>query len=158
MEYIDFSLSEHFHFSEAIATSHREIDNTPPAALLPNFVNTAKRMETVRSLLGDRAVLVSSWYRCLQLNMIVGGSSTSDHMQGTAVDFTCPSFGTPLVICKHLTAHAVELGFKQLIYEHTWVHISWDAIPGAKHKLEVLTLLNNKTYAQGITDKFGNPV
>lgn len=157
MEYIDFSLSPNFHFSEAIATMHREIDNTPPTSLLPNLVATSRNMERVRSILGNDTILVSSWYRCPELNVAVGGSKTSDHMQGTAVDFTCPKFGSPLQICKYLVEHP-SLGFKQLIYEHTWVHISWDAIPNANPKLEVLTLLNTGKYATGITDKFGNAI
>lgn len=157
MEYIGFDLSPNFHFSEAIATNHREINNYPPLALFSNLAITAKNMERVRSALGDRTILVSSWYRCEALNTAVGGSKTSDHMTGMAVDFTCPRFGTPANICKHL-ASIETLAFKQLIYEHTWVHISFYNIPTANPKREVLTLLANKSYGPGITDKQGNPL
>ena len=82
----------------------------------------------VRTLLGDKPVLVSSGYRNPQVNAAVGGSKSSAHMSGLAVDFICPGFGSPRAICKALEPHMRELGVDQLIHEFdTWVHLGLSA-------------------------------
>jgi hypothetical protein len=149
-----FDLSDHFCWEEVTITSHRDIYNELPEELVNNVKFTAKRMEFVRSLLNS-PITVLSWYRSPQLNSAIGGSKTSDHMQGCAVDFRAYSYGDPLAVCKKLAKYANLVAFKQLIFEHTWVHISFDPTPGIVAKKEVLTLLHDKTYAVGITDKSG---
>lgn len=149
-------LSENFDWEEVTITNHRDIDNTLPIELYRNVIFTADKMEYVRAVLNNKVILVNSWYRCPELNTAVGGAKNSDHMTGCSVDFICPKYGTPEEICKQIQLFKVSVGFKQLIFEHSWVHISWDPIPGVKPKLEVLTLLKSKKYALGITDKEGN--
>lgn len=116
-------LSPHFSLDEMTVTSHREIDNTPPASVLVNLTHTAHRMEAVRDLLG-KPIHVNSAYRCPKLNKAVGSKSTSAHLIGYAVDFICPGFGSPLDICRAIASSDLE--FDQLIFEGTWVHISFD--------------------------------
>lgn len=148
-------LTDHFSWEEAFHTLHRDIDNvTNDGTILDNIARTAVKMEKVRAILG-RPISVSSWYRCQKLNIAVGGSKQSDHMLGSAVDFISPNSGTPLDICRILIKHKDLIGFKQLILEHTWVHISWASIPNVIPKLEVLSLLSAGGYAQGLTDKAG---
>jgi hypothetical protein len=87
-------------------------------------------MEKVRTILGDKPILISSGYRSPQVNAAVGGSVNSQHMSGMAVDFSCPGFGTPLAICKELEPHMKELGIDQLIHEYdTWVHLGLSLAP-----------------------------
>ena len=147
--------------NEVFHTSHRSIVNDPPAELesqiVQNITRTAVKFEKVRAILGT-PITVSSWYRNPTLNAAVGGAAKSDHLSGCAVDFIAPKFGSPLDICRVLKDHASLLGFKQLILEHTWVHISWEPIPGVQPKLEVLSLLEGGRYAIGLTDKLGNPL
>jgi hypothetical protein len=100
----------------------------------------------VRELL-KHPVLVNSWYRSPQVNWNVGGSKTSQHVKGEAVDFRCPGFGTPLEVCRFLSEHLAELGIDQLIYEVTWVHVSFSARP--RH--QALTYCRGK-YLKGITE------
>lgn len=150
-------LSDHFTLAEASITEHREIDNSIPESLLPVISRAAVKMEKVRAILGDKSIHVNSWYRCPALNAAIGSKPTSDHLRGQAVDFVAPAFGSPLEICKALQNAAWALGFKQLILEHTWVHISWElTIPNATPKLEVLSLLSGGRFAVGLTDKNGN--
>lgn len=151
-------LSEHFYLAEAQVTIHKEIDNTIPQIIIPAILNTAIGMERVRACLGDLSVTVSSWYRCPELNKAVGSQPTSQHLKGEAVDFICPVFGSPIEIAKKLQENAILIRYDQLIYEGTWVHISFNSIPGAVQRYQVLTLLKDRKYAQGITDKFGVPV
>jgi zinc D-Ala-D-Ala carboxypeptidase len=151
-------LTEHFTLEEAQITNHREIDNTAPLMILPVLAKTAIGMERVRACLGDKAITVSSWYRCPELNREVKSNSFSQHIKGEAVDFICPSFGSPISVVRKLAENKILIRFDQLILEHTWVHISFNSNPDVKPRGQVLTLLHNKDYAPGITDKFGVPV
>ena len=151
-------LSKHFTWEEAEITNHRKIDNTIPIRLESNILQTASNMELVRNVLNeshDCPILVSSWYRCEELNIAVGSSDKSFHPKGTAVDFICPQFGPPRKIVEHLMKHSTELLYDQLIFEFTWVHIGWD--PSGANRGQVLTLLKSGGYAFGITDNMGNP-
>lgn len=148
-------ITENFSWAEASSTSHREVDNRIPAELQTAVINTARGMERVRALLDNRGIHVNSWYRSPALNIAVGGSQTSQHSKGQAVDFICPSFGTPLDVCKRLVEFRELVKFDQLIYEHTWVHVSFQSDPNVKPRDQVLTLLNNKKYATGLTNKQG---
>jgi hypothetical protein len=150
------NLSDHFTYEEAIATQHREYIemNKPSDAIHTTMVMIAIRMEKVRALLG-KPIHINSWYRCPQLNAAIGGAKNSDHMTGSAVDFICPDFGNPLDICKHIIDNHQLIRFKQLILEHTWVHISWDTIPGVPPKLQVLSLLKSGGYGNGLCNTDG---
>lgn len=154
----DIDLSDHFSWAEAVRTDHRNIQNViPDQTVAENIVRTSVKMEKVRALLGT-SIIVNSWYRCPELNTVIGGARNSDHMSGRAVDFVSPKFGTPLQIVKAIIAAKELISFKQLILEHSWVHISWELIPGGKPKLEVLSLLENGGYAKGLTSAQGKSI
>lgn len=141
-------LSKHFTLDEATITQVRDVSNQPPTGILAVMGLTAEKMEQVRTLLGF-PIHVNSWYRSPAVNAKVGGAKKSAHMEGRAVDFICPHYGTPYEICKFLESKKAEIGFDQLIYEHTWVHIGF-VIPPAAPRLEVLTLGPNGSYMNGV--------
>ena len=145
-------LSEHFTLAEATFSSTAErkgIRNEASADDIKRMVEAAKSMEGVRSLLGY-GIHIDSWLRNLELNRAIGSSDTSDHIDGFAIDFTCNAYGTPLAVCKAIVASGIE--FSQLIWEGTWVHISFN--PAKIHKREVLTAHFEKgkktTYTKGL--------
>jgi len=119
-------LSPHFHLDEFITSptaERRGIDNTPSPAILERLKLTAEHLEKVRAVL-KKPILISSGYRSPALNAAVGGSRTSDHMDGYAADFICPGFGPPLAVCKAIVAAGIK--FDQLIEENgRWVHIGF---------------------------------
>lgn len=121
-------LSEHFSLEEMSASevaARKNLDNTPTGQILEHLKHTASQMELVRAALGNRSIHVNSAYRSIPVNAAVGGVSTSAHCLGHAVDFICPSFGTPYDVSKAL-AHA-GVHFDQIIHEYgTWTHISFD--------------------------------
>jgi hypothetical protein len=150
-------LSRHFTWDEANVTESRTVDNTIPDDIKKNIKIVAAKLDVVRDLLGY-PILPSSWYRSPVLNKKVGGSRNSQHMLGEALDFRCPQFGSPLKICKYLEKFKLELDWDQLILEHTWVHISFCSIPTRKPRQQMLSLLNDKSYAVGWTDKNGKRI
>ncbi len=123
-------ISTHFTLIQLVRSETadaRGIDNTAPAALIDNLKRLAEGLEQVQAFLGPPLV-ISSAYRCPELNEIVGGSPTSQHVLGLAADFDCPEFGTPLEVALEIAAS--EIGFDQVILEYArWVHISFSAAP-----------------------------
>ncbi len=117
-------------------------------------VNIRRQAETVMQPLRDRlckkygrdvSIKVTSGYRPLWLNQMVGGSKKSDHMDGRATDFEC--IGIPnYTVCKFIESIIEELPIDKLIYEFgDWVHISI-APAGVKPRRLIMTAIrNNKT-------------
>jgi zinc D-Ala-D-Ala carboxypeptidase len=153
-------LSEHFTLEEATISetaSRRGIDNSHHAPqIITNASKTAVHLESVRKLLGGNSIHINSWIRCIELNRALGSKDSSQHISGEAVDFICPSFGTPTDIAKIISEQVGLIGFDQLILEHTWVHISWSSLPNARQRNQVLSLLSNGSYSRGLTDNQGN--
>ena len=149
------NLSDHFTLEEATISQtavRRGIDNTHPSKeIIVAATRTALRLEKVRVLL-DKSINVSSWIRCKELNEALGSKLTSQHIKGEAVDFICPQFGTPTDICKLIVSQVELIRFDQLILEHTWVHISWNSDPNAIQRRQVLSLIRDGEYANGLTD------
>lgn len=143
------TLSTYFTWEEVCHSewaSRNGVENVPPAALYPSIRYTALQLDKVRKLL-NRPVLVSSWYRCPEVNKGVGSKSLkSQHLKGEAVDFICPAYGTPKEVAQVLAKNIDTLRFDQLIYEHTWIHISFTAVPRG----QILTLGKDGSYSTGI--------
>lgn len=117
----NFSLEE-LVFSQT--ASRLGLDNTPVKGIFNNLINTAENMELVRNVLNGQPIMISSGYRSPEVNAAVGGSKSSQHMQGKAVDFTCPKFGSPSTIIRAIKNSGIK--FDQLILEFdSWVHISF---------------------------------
>lgn len=110
----------------------RKIDNMPSQQVLQNLIDSAVNLwQPVREILGV-PIIISSGYRCSALNKAVGGSKTSAHMSGFAIDFTAPKFGTPKLIVPHIVRKLKEkgIGFDQAIIEYpnsprSWVHLGY---------------------------------
>ena len=129
------------------------IDNSPPPEVIENLRLLAAGLEQVRALLGH-PLEISSGYRCPALNAAVGGSATSQHVQGLAADFACPDFGPPLEVARAVRDSAIV--FDQCILEFgNWVHLSFSPQPRGR----VLTIYEgNEGYLAGLWDSAGNRV
>lgn len=141
-------LSQNFSLDEFITSqtaARLGIDNTPSPQIISNLTILAAKLEEVRSYL-NAPIIISSGYRCLQLNSAVGGVSSSAHVQGYAADILCPQFGNPLAVCTKIKQSGIV--FDQLIYEfRSWTHIS----VAPTHRGQILTI-NNSTggYVNGL--------
>jgi len=132
-------ISEHFtleelSFSEAAA--QLGLDNTPAEIVITNLGRTAAVMERIRTLLGDRPIVVHSGYRSAGVNHAVGGVVTSAHCRGLACDFACFAFGTPADVALAILKSDIE--YDQLILEYGWVHVGL-AKEGLLSRREALT-------------------
>ncbi len=139
----------------ASATALREgIDNRPSKCayhLLHVLVD--QLLDPIREAWGE-PIVVSSGYRCKQLNALVGGVKNSHHILGCAADITAPSLPPPGGRCSDAAApffppwgdkrganrrlfdfivkmqQEGRIKFTQLILEGDgrWIHISY--VPG----------------------------
>ena len=120
------NLSPNFTLEEATFSEtavRMGIDNNPSPEQLENMKKTAEGMEKVRALL-NKPIRVSSWLRLPAVNQAIGGAAKSSHMDGWAVDFTCPGFGDPYTVAKALKESDIQVD--QVIHEFgRWVHISF---------------------------------
>ncbi len=138
-------LSTHFSLAELTVTS-TGLPNSPNAQQLSRLTATAQAMEAVRKLLGH-PIRVNSGFRSAEVNRKVGGSPTSAHALGYAIDFVCPAFGDAMAICKAIDASGIK--FDQLIMEkNRWVHISFDP----RMRQQVLSWWGG-AYQPGLLDK-----
>lgn len=101
------------------------IDNRLPKDLLPNVENLITEvLDPLREWYG-KPITVNSGFRSPALNKAVGGSATSDHMQGRAADITG---GSPAENKRLFNlVQSLGLPFDQLIDEKNfaWVHVSY---------------------------------
>jgi hypothetical protein len=135
-----FTLEEMLYSDTAIAEG---IDNSPDAQSMQNLSRVAQVMEQIRHFLGGHSVIISSGYRCPELNAAIGGATSSAHLYGLACDFTIPGFGTPEQICKRLTIGIEHLGIDQLIWEYdSWVHMG---LSSGDPRYMALTINDNGT-------------
>lgn len=125
-------ISKHISFDEAtksVTAIRRGIYNVPTAEILLNMVKVAENcFEPLREWYG-KPLKINSFYRCKALNTAVGGSSTSDHMQGMSIDIDAGSKEENLKLFNWLKDN---VKYKQLIHEYgdktgpDWVHVSYD--------------------------------
>ena len=117
----NFSMDELTHSDTA---ARHGIDNTPNDNQKENLYKLAMEMEDVRELLNNKPIFISSGYRCLALNELLGSKKTSSHIKGLAADFTCRQFGTPNEIVFALINS--DIPYDQVILEFDrWVHLSF---------------------------------
>jgi hypothetical protein len=145
------NLSEHFtleelSFSETAA--RLGLDNTPNPNIITNLKLVAAVMEKIRTLLGDRPIVVHSGYRSVETNRVVGGVATSAHCHGLACDFVCSAFGTPAKVALAILNSGIE--YDQLVLEYGWIHVGL-AQEGKLSRQEALTKRSpGSAYVSGI--------
>ena len=115
-------MTPHFTLAELTHTDHRSLDNTPNAQELANLKRLAEFLETVKTTLGGKPVMINSAFRSKAVNDAVGSKDTSQHRQGLAADFRVPGMVPDAVVRAIIAA---KLPFDQIIREFdAWTHIS----------------------------------
>lgn len=121
-------ISDHITYLEATAspTALRfGIPNKPSAEVLERMEDVAFEVfEPLREWYG-RPIKVNSFFRCEELNKKVGGSPTSQHVKGMAIDLSAGTKAENKKLFDYIKGH---LTFDQLIWEYggVWVHVSYN--------------------------------
>ena len=151
------NISIHIGYNEATKSQTAErlgIVNIPSLNQLANMVYVANELfEPLRNWWG-KPIGISSFFRCLQLNKIIGGSAASQHCLGLAIDIDADIYDNSLtnkMIFDFFYDKKNDFKYDQLIFEFgteenpSWVHIS--KIPNGKNRIETLRALkkNGKT-------------
>lgn len=140
-----FSLAE---FTRSQTAARKGIDNTPNTAAIANMESLCVNvLQPLRDYLG-KPIRINSGFRCFELNMAIGGSATSQHMEGKASDIDVPGV-EPFEVAQIIID--LDLPFDQLIHEfREWVHLSYDP---SRDRRAVLTaqLIDGRTqYTHGL--------
>lgn len=137
-----FNLSE---FTNSQTAARHGLDNTPNAEVIRNLrLLCEKVLQPIRDKLG-KPLVVNSGYRSVEVNRLVGGAPTSQHILGQAADIECPGMDN------YDLAQFIYNGFfdyDQLILEFYyadqgpssgWVHVSYSPSP----RKQVITIRKN---------------
>lgn len=119
-------ISKYFSWKEVIYSPKAEKigdPNLPSMIITKNCMRAAAELDKIREVLGP--IKVNSWYRSPAVNKAVGGSETSAHLLGWAIDIVSPGMSAYDFACAIAKLDNIE--YDQLIHEYdSWVHISFD--------------------------------
>ena len=146
----NFTLNEYTKSQTAI---RRGIDNTPSNEHLSKAKSLFEYVvQPVRDNFG--VTVINSGYRGFLLNQAVGGSTTSQHCKGEAVDIECPGVAN-YDIAKWIQDN---IDFDQLILEFYtpgipdsgWVHVSYKSEGNRKSVLTAMKENGKTVYKPGL--------
>ena len=120
---------KYFTFDELIHSDTADrlcIDNTPTGDAIDNLDRLVTRvLDKLRDGWG-RPIIVTSGYRCKELNAAVGGARNSQHLKGQAADIVSDDFEA---FRRFVRRWCKDNEFDQCIFEHgggrEWIHISY---------------------------------
>ena len=147
-------LSEHLDLSEVTRSESAKrngISNMPTEAHIANFKLLAENIfEPIRQHFRC-PIIISSGYRSKELNAAIGGSATSEHCSGEAIDIDMD--GTPNGVTNKMVFDYIKdnLNFNQLIYEFgdannpDWVHVSYESTGKQRKQILRATRSGGKT-------------
>lgn len=118
-----FTLDELIHSDTA---DRLGIDNTPTSEAISNLNDLVTNvLDNLRGGWG-RPIIVTSGYRCKELNAAVGGTRNSQHLKGQAADIISNDFDG---FRRFVRRWCKDNEFDQCIFEHSsnseWIHISY---------------------------------
>jgi hypothetical protein len=147
------NLTEHFTLEELTHTDHRELENIPNENELANLKRLAEFLETVKTVLGGKPIMVNSAFRSKVVNDAVGSKDTSQHRVGCAADLRVPSM-TPDEVVKAIIASGI--GYDQVIREFSdpvkgggWTHVSIPNNPNGTPRKQALIIDKISTRVYG---------
>ena len=137
------NLTEHFTLEELTVTSHREFDNTPNDVEIANLQRLAEFLEQVKTVLGDKPVMINSAFRSKQVNDSVGSKDSSQHRVGCAADIRVPGM-TPNQVIQAIMQSDIQ--YDQIIREFdSWTHISIPNNPNDTPRKQALIIDKTNT-------------
>ena len=133
----DMKLSEHFTLGELTKTSFKTEDgNIPSRVVIENLRNLCENwLEDLRysynTLYHKGGVIINSGYRSPEVNRLAGGSATSNHLTGCAVDIHVAGFEQAIRYAAILLdiSEGTKRDFDELYIERNsagryWIHFA----------------------------------
>jgi len=145
-------ISEHVSLKEGIKShtaTRLGINNTPSDLDLINMKTIAEKVfEPLREFVGG-PISINSFYRSPKLNSAIGGSTSSQHCKGCALDID-DTYGhkTNAEMFEYIKCN---LDYDQMIWEFgddtnpDWVHISYVSEDANRRRLLKATKVKSKT-------------
>jgi zinc D-Ala-D-Ala carboxypeptidase len=144
-------ISEHISFEEATqsqSATRAGIKNMPGVVEITNMKLVAEKcFEPLRKAIAA-PIRISSFFRCKELNSLIGGAFNSQHVDGKAIDIQATGKITNLDLFNWLKDN---VDFDQLILEFpdkqgnpAWVHVSYNEKGNRKEVLRAKSV-NGKT-------------
>ena len=125
-------ISKHISYKEGVYSNtaiRRGIDNTPNPVQVENMKLTAEKIfQPLRDWVGG-PIKVNSFFRSVELNEAIGGSKTSQHCKGQAIDIDDVYGHKTNAEMYHWIKE--NLDFDQMIWEFgtdtqpNWIHVSY---------------------------------
>ena len=125
-------ITKHFSIDEFIVSStaiKNHIDNAPTADIIDNIYYVAYMLELIRKYY-TLPIHITSGYRCRELNQLVGGSPSSAHIQGLAVDIDNGKEENLRLYYLLLAFKSLGFPIKTVINENdfSWIHITFNKL------------------------------
>lgn len=128
-----FTLQEFIFSSTAL---RQNINNTPTQEVINHFYELLPLLNGLREMWGS-PIIISSGYRCPELNKLVGGSKTSAHLIGYACDLV-PVNGRMDDFIECCKRYFKDRLFDQVIIEKSgssrWVHFGYKNLKGEQRR------------------------
>jgi|VirMetMinimDraft_7_1064189.scaffolds.fasta_scaffold01118_3 hypothetical protein len=127
------NISKNISYNEAVRSSVAQrygLNNRPNIDILKQMKITAENVFQPAREHFNVPLFISSFYRSLAVNRKAGGSSSSSHMRGEAIDIDCDVFGE-ITNAELFDWLRENVEFDQLIWEFgthknpAWVHVSY---------------------------------
>ena len=145
-------ISEHVSLKEGIKShtaTRLSIDNTPRDLDLINMKTIAEKVfEPLREFVGG-PISINSFYRSPKLNSAIGGSTSSQHCIGCALDIDDTyGYKTNAEMFEYIKCN---LDYDQMIWEFgndinpDWIHISYISEDANRKRLLKAKKINGKT-------------
>lgn len=130
-------LSEFFTLNEltkSSTASRYHIDNTPSAEIIQNLQYGVEMvLDPLRRLYG-KPIIITSGYRCTELNKKVGGVANSWHTQGNAADIHVSSLAEASKIFSNLQKiPSVDTALFEHSQNGQWLHVQWNISKTPRH-------------------------
>ena len=134
---IEEPIGRHFKLKHLIYSNtakNKSINNFPGIDKTPSQTEVVENLKKLMNIVIDPIVdvypnlIITSGYRSINLNKSIGGSGTSQHCFGQAVDIQIPGLTTAEV---YNYIYYQVTGWDQLIWEYperggkSWVHVSY---------------------------------
>jgi len=147
-------LSKHLALAEVVRSEtakRKGISNMPTEEHTNNFKLLAEKIfEPIREHFGV-PIHISSGYRSKELNASIGGSATSQHCSGEAIDIDMDGSTNGVTNMMVFDYIKDNLNFDQLIYEFgnetnpDWVHVSYESSGNQRKQILKAVRINGQT-------------